>query len=71
MEAQNYSGGDFTQFANNNTTLTATVPITQFTEQTYFRLRGRMLTLRIQSEDVGVAWRAGIPRIDVRTDGRR
>ena len=71
LEAQNYSGGDFTQFANNNTTLTATLPITQFTEQTYFRLRGRMLTLRIQSEELGVAWRAGVPRIDVRTDGRR
>lgn len=71
LKAQNYSGGNFTQSANNNTTLTATVPITQFTDQTYFRLRGRMLTLRVQSDEVGVAWRIGIPRIDVRTDGRR
>ena len=71
MKAQNYSGGNFTQSADNDTTLTATVPITQFTDQTFFRLRGRMLTLRIQSDELGVAWRAGIPRIDVRTDGRR
>lgn len=71
MKAQNYSGGNFTQSANNNTTLTATVPIDQFTEQTFFRLRGRMLTLRVTSDGVGVAWRLGIPRIDVRTDGRR
>ena len=71
MKAQNYSGGNFTQNANNDTTLTATVPITQFTDQTFFRLRGRMLTLRVQSDEVGVAWRAGVPRIDVRTDGRR
>lgn len=71
MKAQNYSGGNFTQSANNNTTLTATVPIDQFTEQTFFRLRGRMLTLRVTSDGVGVAWRVGVPRIDVRTDGRR
>ena len=71
MKAQNYSGGNFTQTANNDTTLTATLPITQFTDQTFFRLRGRMLTLRVQSDELGVAWRTGIPRIDVRTDGRR
>ena len=71
LKAQNYSGGNFTQSANNDTTLITNVPITQFTDQTFFRLRGRMLTLRIQSDEVGVAWRAGIPRIDVRTDGRR
>lgn len=71
LKAQNYSGGNFTQSANNDTTLTATVPIDQFTEQTFFRIRGRMLTLRVTSDEVGVAWRVGIPRIDVRTDGRR
>ncbi len=71
LEAQDFSGSNFDQFANNNTTLTATLPIAQFTDQTYFRLRGRMLTLRVQSEDVGVAWRLGVPRVDIRTDGRR
>ncbi len=71
LETQDFSGSNFNQFANNNTTLTATLPIAQFTDQTYFRLRGRMLTLRVQSEEVGVAWRLGIPRVDIRTDGRR
>jgi hypothetical protein len=71
LKAQDYSGGNFTQSSNNNTTRTATVPITQFTEQTFFRLRGRMLTIRLESDEVGVAWRIGVPRIDVRSDGRR
>lgn len=71
LKAQDYSGGNFTQSSNNNTTLTTTVPITQFTEQTFFRLRGRMLTIRLESTEVGVSWRIGIPRIDVRLDGRR
>ena len=71
MKTQDYSGGNFTQSANNNTARTATVPVDQFTEQTYFRLRGRMLSLRLESDGQGVAWRLGIPRIDVRPDGRR
>ena len=71
LEAQDYSGSNFSQTANNNTTLTATLPIAQFTDQTYFRLRGRMLTLRVRSDQVGVAWRLGVPRVDIRADGRR
>jgi hypothetical protein len=71
LEAQDYSGSNFSQSVDNNTTLTATVPVAQFTNQTYFRLRGRMLSLKVQSTGVGVAWRLGIPRVDIRTDGRR
>ena len=71
LEAQDFSGSNFSQTANNNTTKTATLPIEQFTEQTYFRLRGRMMTLRVESTQIGVAWRLGIPRVDIRTDGKR
>ena len=71
LEAQDYSGSNFSQSVNNNTTLTATIPVAQFTEQTYFRIRGRMLSLKVRSTKLGVAWRLGIPRIDVRSDGRR
>ena len=71
LEAQDYSGQDFTQAQNNNTTRTATFPVEQFTNQTYFRLRGRMMSLRVESDGVGVAWRLGVPRVDIRSDGRR
>jgi hypothetical protein len=69
--AQDFSGSNFSQAKSNNTTLVARLPIEQFTDQTYFRLRGRMLTLRLESNDLGVAWRLGIPRVDIRSDGKR
>jgi hypothetical protein len=83
LEAQDYSGSAFTQTKDNNAerisntttsgaVTTITFPVEQFTSQTYFRLRGRMMTLRVQSDTLlGVAWRLGVPRVDIRKDGRR
>ena len=45
--------------------------IQQFTGQVYTRLRGRQMAFRIESNQLGVAWQLGSPRIDVRPDGRR
>ena len=52
-------------------TRTAVVPIEQFTGQVYVRVRGRQMSIKIESSDLGVAWQLGSPRIDVRLDGRR
>ena len=41
------------------------------TEQLYFRLRGRQMRFKIASDDLGVTWRLGSPRLDIRSDGRR
>jgi hypothetical protein len=45
--------------------------VNQFTGQVYTRVRGRQMAIRIESTGVGVAWQIGIPRYDVRPDGRR
>jgi hypothetical protein len=45
--------------------------IQQFTGQVYTRLRGRQLAFRIESTGLGVSWQLGLPRIDIRPDGRR
>ena len=45
--------------------------IQEFTGQVYTRLRGRQLAFRIESDGLGVAWQLGMPRIDIRPDGRR
>lgn len=45
--------------------------VQQFTGQVYTRLRGRQMSFRIESTDLGVAWQLGSPRIDIRPDGRR
>jgi hypothetical protein len=52
-------------------TRTATVPIEQFTNIVYIRVRGRQLIMKAESTALGVAWQLGSPRIDVRMDGRR
>ena len=52
-------------------TRTATVPIEQFTNIVYVRVRGRQMILRMESNDLGVTWQLGAPRLDIRPDGRR
>lgn len=73
LRGEDYPGSDWAsgQTKNNNTTRSVTVPVEQFTEQTFFRLRARSVTLRVESTGTNVSWRLGIPRIDVRADGRR
>lgn len=71
IKAQNFSGGNFVGSNDRLVSQTATVPIEQFTEQVYVRLRGRSISLRIESQCSCTAWRLGSPRIDVRPDGRR
>jgi hypothetical protein len=45
--------------------------VQQFTEQVFVRVRGRQMAFKVVSNDLGVAWQLGIPRIDTRPDGRR
>ena len=57
--------------SSDNFTTKGTYNIQQFTGQVYTRLRGRQLSFRIESNSLGVAWQLGVPRIDIRKDGRR
>jgi hypothetical protein len=50
---------------------TATVPVEKFTGQVNIRVRGRQMSLKIESVGLGVQWQLGAPRIDIRPDGRR
>ena len=56
---------------NATVTRSATVPIEQFTGQVFVRVRGRQLTFKLESTALGVAWKLGIPRLEMRPDGRR
>ncbi len=49
----------------------ATVPVEQFTGQVNIRVRGRQMSIKIASTDLGVTWQLGSPRIDLRPDGRK
>jgi hypothetical protein len=49
----------------------ATVPVEQFTPQINVRVRGRQLVMGIASNELGVLWQLGVPRLDLRTDGKQ
>lgn len=65
------SGTNYTPADTPVVTRTATFPVQQFTGQVYTRVRGRQMSFRVDSTDLGVAWQMGMMRIDVRPDGRR
>lgn len=71
IKASNFPGGTYLQDDFDGVTRTATTPVQQFTNQLYFRLRGRSFFFRIESSQTGTTWRLGTPRVEVRTDGRR
>lgn len=44
---------------------------TQYSAQLDFRVRARQVALRFESDSTQIFWRLGVPRFDVRPDGRR
>ena len=48
-----------------------TVPIDQYTGQVNIRVRGRQMSIKAESSQIGVQWQLGSPRIDIRKDGMK
>ena len=47
------------------------VQVEEFTGQINIRVRGRQMSFKIESNQLGCQWQLGAPRIDIRPDGRR
>jgi hypothetical protein len=60
-------GGD----SSSTVTRSASVPIEEFTGQVFIRIRGRQIAVKLESTALGVTWKFGVPRLDLRPDGRR
>lgn len=71
LKMQDYPGANYDQNSTSTVTRTARVPIEQYTNQCFVRLRGRAVTLRVESNEVDMGWRLGSPRLDLSPDGRR
>lgn len=71
LKARNFPGGSYFASDSDPVVKTSSLPVEQFTNQLFTRLRGRSMSLRVESNQVNTAWRLGDPRLDVRTDGRR
>jgi hypothetical protein len=48
-----------------------TIQVYEYTPDTWLRLRGRQASFRIESDGLGVRWQLGVPRLDIKADGRR
>lgn len=71
LKMQNFPGQIYSNSATTPIVKTASVPIGQYTNQCFVRLRGRSIYFRIESDQTDLGWRLGTPRIDIRPDGRR
>ena len=45
--------------------------VNQYTNEVYMRARARQMALKIRSQNLGVQWQLGSPRLDVRQDGKK
>ncbi len=45
--------------------------VNQYTDQVFMRARARQMAFKIRSENLGVQWQLGAPRLDARPDGKR
>jgi hypothetical protein len=48
-----------------------TYNVQEFTEIIYSRVRGRQMAFKVESNSLGTQWQLGVPKIDVRSDGRQ
>ena len=71
IKARNYPGADYDQSQEDTATRTASTPVELFTNQIHVRVRGRGVALKVSSSEIGVQWRLGVPRLNIRPDGRR
>jgi len=71
LKTRNFPGGQYLQTETKEVLRSSTTPVEQFTDQVHIRLRGRSFALRLEESVIGNRWRLGLPRIDIRPDGRR
>ena len=71
IKSRNFPGTNFGDTNAGTVTRTSATPVELYTDQVHIRSRGRSFALRIESENKGVKWKLGSPRIDIRPDGRK
>jgi hypothetical protein len=68
---RNYPGSAYGTPDSDGVTATVVLPVEQYTEQVFTRVRARQIAFRIASTALGVAWQLGAMRLDIRPDGKR
>ena len=62
VKTRNFAGDDFIGSETGATTRTQVSPVQKHTQQLHLRLRGRSMSLRVESDAVGVDWKLGSTR---------
>ena len=70
LRHRNFPGSALQGDAEDNARVIQTA-VNQYTSQIFIRARARQMALKIISENLGVQWQLGSPRLDGRADGRR
>jgi hypothetical protein len=68
MRPRNFPGSSYGTSPAKNV---VTTNVTNYTDQVFMRARARQMAMEISSEDIGVQWQLGSPRLDGRPDGKR
>ena len=71
LDVKNVPDGTYSNSQTDAFVKTQAAPLNARTEKLFFRLRGRQMRFKISSDDLGVTWRLGSPRLELRPDGRR
>jgi len=71
LRVRNFPEGTYFNSQSEDFVKSQSVPVDQRTEQLFFRLRGRQMSLVVRSDELETTWRLGSPRVDMRPDGRR
>jgi hypothetical protein len=70
MRPRSFPGSAFSADAADTQRVIET-PIGVYTNQVFIRARARQMALKVRSQNLGVQWQLGAPRLDVRPDGKR
>ena len=79
IKARNYPGQGVSGLTTAQNTGTAggvagkevTTQVFNYTQMIWVRIRGRQLSFRVESEDLGVKWQMGTCRLELQPDGRK
>ena len=74
LQSNNFPAGSYLQSEISKidrNAVSTTVPFEQYTNKADVRLRGRAFSIKVDCSALGVRWRLGSPRVDIRQDGRR
>jgi hypothetical protein len=71
VNVRNAPNGEYLQTDTQSFVDTVTASSSEKTEQLFYRLRGRQMRLKFTSTNLGVDWRLGSNRLDIKPDGRR